>query len=174
MYARPSPAEKVSPEQLASKTRAPEDAPAATIDESLSATDLTVRHSEFTVNNKDGTLSMKMVIEEGTKRRGLYGIREGSLQFTLSEKSTLLIGLNNATYSREAGVVRVKGTLIGRIAEGGHYFKAEELSWDELEKRVSTKEVRYIGPGIDVTGKKMSIDMRTGEVTFDGPVDVGI
>ncbi|MDQ3023671.1 MAG: hypothetical protein M3R04_04680 [bacterium] len=48
------------------------------------------------------------------------------------------------------------------------------VSWDESEMRISTKEVSYVGPNLEVSGKQMTIDMKTAEVTFDGPVVVGI
>jgi hypothetical protein len=168
-----APAPIIEPASLSSN-RAP-DAPAATIDESLGATDLALKGLSFSVTGgDDGRMKMELEAKEANKLRSLYTIHEGSMQFFINEKNTLVIGLNNASYSREAGVVRVSGTLIGRIAEGGQYFKAEELSWDEAQMKVSTKEVQYVGPNLEVSGRQMSIDMRTGEVSFDGPVDVGI
>lgn len=168
-----APAAVIDPAALTSN-RTP-DAPAATVDESLGATDLALKGLSFSVTGgEDGRLKMELEAKEANKLRSLYTIREGSMQFFINDKNTLILGLNNASYSREAGVVRVSGTLIGRIAEGGQYFKAEELSWDESQMKVSTKEVQYVGPNLEVSGRQMSIDMRTGEVAFDGPVEVGI
>jgi hypothetical protein len=175
-----APVRSLTSNEFSSKATTQQNQQAPSIDESLSATDIDLKQGKLTVNGDDGRITMVASIAEGVKKRNLYSINNGRMTFLLkskrtgAEKETLVLQLNNATYTREAGLVKVRGTLIGQIAEGGHYFKAEELSWDQSEQRVSTKEISYRGPGIDVSGKQMSIDLETGEVRFDGPVDVGI
>lgn len=175
-----APGRRLRPEEVAGARRVPEQAPAASIDESLSATDIFVKGTEWTETGKDGKVTMRVRFEEATKQRGLYAIREGTLRFSLrnketgEDKDTLVITLSNASYSAEAGLIRVKGTLLGQVAQGGHFFKAEELSWDQGEMRVRTRQVQYRGPSIDVSGRGMSVNLENGEVRFDGEVEVGI
>jgi hypothetical protein len=168
------PAEQLRPGELEPLTRVPNERSGPTIDDELSATDLTLGDAELTVSSSDGKLRMRVLIHTGRKERGLYTIEEGALQFSLGDKETLLLRLNNATYQREAGVARVRGTLVGYIAEGGQYFKAEELAWDRSSSSVTTEEVRYVGPSLEVTGERMRVNLETGVVKFEGPVEVGI
>ena len=65
-------------------------------------------------------------------------------------------------------------TLLGYIAQGGQYFRASQLVWDQSSQSVTTSEVRYVGPSVEVTGEKMHVNLATGQVRFDGPVEVGI
>jgi hypothetical protein len=175
-----SPGRRLAPEELASATRSSDQGSGASIDESLGATDIYVKGTEWSETGEDGKVTMRLRFEEATKQRSLYTIREGSLRFSLrnhktgEEKDTLVVTLSNASYSAEAGLIRVKGTLLGEVSQGGHYFKADELSWDQGEMQVRTKAVQYTGPSIQVTGQGMSVNLENGEVRFDGPVDVGI
>jgi len=175
-----APGPRITSSQLSSNPRAQASTPAASIDERLSATNVKIRKSEFTVNSEDGSVKLRVLAAEGSKQRDVYNIRDGALEFSLSKdgaankQNVVVVHINNATYSSSAGVVHVRGSLVGRIAAGGHTFSADELSWDEGQKKVTTSEVRYVGPNLDVSGKRMSVDLETGTVSFDGPVEVGI
>jgi hypothetical protein len=175
-----APTAPIDPDKFTSKASVTNEESSATIDETLGATDIVTKDAAWTVNGDDGKITLVASVQDGVKQRSNYSISNGRLTFLLKSKQTgtdkeqLVINLANATYSKEAGLVHVKGTLKGDIAAGGHHFLAEEMSWDQSQKLVTTKEISYRGPGISVTGKDMSINLETGEVRFAGPVDVGI
>jgi hypothetical protein len=175
-----APTRKIDQQDFNVRTSAQGEQPSASINETLSGTDIVTEDAKLTVNGDDGKITMVIEVDSGVKRRSFYNITDGKLTFLLrskqtgTDKETVVIRLANATYSKEAGLVTVRGTLMGQIAEGGHSFLAKEMSWDQGLMRVSTKEIQYRGPGVDVSGKEMSIDLETGEVRFNGTVDVGI
>jgi hypothetical protein len=169
-----APAERILPGELQSASEDPRAGSSPTIDDTIGATNLSLKGAELTVSSSDGKMKLRVRADSGRKERGLYSIEEGSLQFTLGERDTLVLRLNNATYRREAGVVKVAGTLLGHITDGDQYFKAAELSWDQSSNTVRTSEISYVGPGFEVSGEQMSIDLPTGVVHFHGPVEMGI
>lgn len=166
--------DRIAPGELDSGDIRPIDQPGASIEEGFVATDLTLRGAELTVSSADGDLRMRIYADLGAKRDNVYSIEQGGLLFTLENEDTLLLRLSNATYRREAGVITVRGTLTGYITEGGQFFQASELLWDESARSVSTQEVRYVSPSLEVRGERMNIDLETGTVRFDGEVEVGV
>lgn len=174
-----APTRPIDPDDFTSKASVHSDR-AATIDETLSATDIETKNAEWTVNGDDGKITLIASVDEGVKKRSQYSITNGKLTFLLKSKQTgaqkeqVVIDLANAVYKKEEGLVTVRGTLHGSISAGGHEFLAKEMNWNQSQHKVTTKEISYRGPGVDVSGKEMSIDLETGEVRFDGPVDVGI
>jgi hypothetical protein len=174
-----APVGAIKPNEFTSKATTQQGS-SGTIDETLSATDIQTKDATWTVNGDSGKITLIAHVDEGLKRRGSYGISNGKLTFLLrsrqtgKDKETLVLRIANATYSKEQGVVKVQGTLYGTISEGGHSFLAKEMKWDQAQDLVETAEISYSGPGVAVSGKQMSIDLNTGVVRFDGPVDVGI
>jgi len=170
----------IKPAEFTSKAAQQDSQSAATIDQTLSATDIQTKNATWTVNGDKGKVTLVANIQQGIKRKSFYSIDGGTITFLLKNKQTgtdqqqLVLTLANATYSKEAGLVKVRGTLHGNITAGGHEFLAEELSWDQSQHHVIANEISYSAPGVAVSGKQMSIDLETGEVRFNGPVDVGI
>jgi hypothetical protein len=155
--------EKVKPRELS-------------IDESASALQAELGDAEISVRSSDGKVKMRLWADEARKSAGHYTLKEGALQFDMSDggvDNSVVLRVSDATYRREAGVVRVSGSLVGHVIGGNHYFAAEELYWDQSEARISARRVHYVGPALDVSGDSMSIDLATGQVDFTGPVEAG-
>jgi hypothetical protein len=175
-----APTKPIDPGDFTSKASVQGSQPEATIDQTLSATDIETKNAKWTVNGDDGKITLVASVAEGVKSRSQYSITDGTLTFLLRSKQTgaqkeqVVINLANAEYRKEEGLVTVRGTLHGTISAGGHQFLAEEMSWNQSRHEVTTRQISYRGPGVDVNGKQMSINLETGEVRFDGPVDVGI
>src|SRR5687768_17037683 len=83
-----APGRPLSPEEIAGGARPSDRAPAASIDESLGATDIYIKGAQWTETGKNGKVTMRVRAEEATKLRGQYSIREGSLRFTLKDQAT--------------------------------------------------------------------------------------
>lgn len=133
-----------------------------------------VNGASLTLSSSDGKLQMRVWADKAAKQGTEYEIKQGALQFVMENRDTLLVRVNDASMSTVSNMVTVSGSIIGRLVSGGQYFAAQKLKWDRDQKRVRVSEVRYIGPGVEVSGKSMSIDLATGEVNFQGPVEAGI
>jgi hypothetical protein len=148
----------------------------ASIDERASALSAELGDAEISVHSSDGKVKMRLWADEARKKAGHYTLKQGALQFEMSDAghgNTVLLKVSDATYRREAGVVRVSGTLVGHVVGGNHFFSAEELVWDQSVALVTARRVHYVGPALDISGDSMTIDMATGKVQFDGPVEAG-
>ncbi len=133
-----------------------------------------VSGASLALTSKDGTLSMRVWADEAFKHGTDYNIKEGALMFVLDNRDTMLVRVTDASMSTVSNVATVSGTLVGQLVVGGQYFSARELKWNQETATVQVSEVRYVGPGVEVSGRKMYIDLATGEVRFEGPVEAGI
>ena len=165
---------EVKPEEVQSTAVPAPNPPKQSIGESAGPLKMDVNQAELSLSSGDGALKMRLWAAKANKLGDYFKIDEGTLQFTMKDRNTLLLKVSDAEYRRERGVATVSGTLIGSIVGTGQYFSADKLSWDQAGHTVSTETVRYVGPHVDVTGQKMRIDMDTGIVTFEGPVEAAI
>ncbi|MCH7472336.1 hypothetical protein IIA79_05225 [bacterium] len=164
----------VDPSEVKKSTRSSESQEAQAIAERVEPLNMELSKAEFSLSSADGFLIMRVWADKAVKEGGHYTIDQGVMQFALEDRNRLLLKVADATYRVESGVARVTGTLEGYIETGGQYFEAKEVTWDQGTKLVSATTVRYVGPHIEVTGERMSIDLATGIVTFDGPVEASI
>jgi hypothetical protein len=133
-----------------------------------------VEQAELSLSSTDGELKMRVWADQARKEGDRYQLDEGALQFSLKDRNTLLLRVTDAEYRLEAGVAHVSGTLIGSIVGTEQYFSAERLSWNQVEGTVNAEIVRYIGPHCEVTGAAMQIDLASGQIKFNGPVQAAI
>lgn len=133
-----------------------------------------VSAASLTLSSSDGSLQMRVWADQAEKTGSLYKIKDGSLQFMLQNRDTLIVRVTDGSLEYDTQVARVDGQLIGHLIEGNQYFSAERLVWDVNSKQVDIEKVRYIGPSVEVTGRSTRIDLATGEVMFSGPVEAGI
>lgn len=165
---------RVKPEEVQSPVVDQANPPEQSVSKRPDPVNVDVNGASLTLSSSDGTLQMRVWADAAAKQGTDFEIKQGALQFVMSNKDTLLMRVNDASMSTVSNVVQVSGSIIGRLVNGGQYFSAKKLRWDQNQQRVEVSEVRYIGPGVEVTGKSMSIDLATGEVTFQGPVEAGI
>lgn len=165
---------RVKPEEVQSPVIDQANPPEQSVSKRPDPVNVDVNGASLTLSSSDGTLQMRVWADAAAKQGTNFEIKQGALQFLMANKDTLLMRLNDASMSTVSNVVQVNGSIIGRLVNGGQYFSANKLRWDQSQKRVEVSEVRYIGPGVEVTGKSMSINLATGEVTFQGPVEAGI
>lgn len=133
-----------------------------------------VSGASLSLTSKDGTVQMRVWADEAFKHGTDYNIKEGALQFVLDNRDTLLVRVTDASMSTVSNIATVSGSLIGQLVDGGQYFSARRLRWNQNEETVQVSEVRYVGPSVEVSGQTMIIDLATGEVQFQGPVEAGI
>ncbi len=158
-------------------TKKPEQG-AESIDEQAAALELGLQDAQLSITSDDGSVSMTLWADEGSKKAGNYKIGTGTVLFSTRKKdesqSTVLIRVTDASFVREAGTAKVRGTLTGYIYEGEQYFTAQELYWDKDSSSITAHAVRYIGPSVEVSGSKMRINLLDKSVVFEGPVEAGI
>jgi hypothetical protein len=133
-----------------------------------------VSAASLTLSSSDGSLQMRVWADKAEKTGAIYKIKDGSLQFMLENRDTLIVRVTDGSLQHDNQIARVDGQLIGHLIEGNQYFSAEKLVWNVNSKQVQIEEVRYIGPSVEVTGHSTRIDLATGEITFTGPVEAGI
>lgn len=150
------------------------DQPAPSVDDQAAAIELGLQDAELSITSGDGSISMTLWADAGSKVGGNYRIKTGALQFAQKGKDTILIRVTDASFVRERGTAKVRGTLTGYIYGSDQYFTAQELYWDKDKSVVTAHAVRYVGPSVDVSGSEMSIDLITKAVRFEGPVEAGI
>ncbi|MCC7479357.1 hypothetical protein IT575_13005 [bacterium] len=152
--------------------------PPKSIDEQAAALQLGLQDAQLSITSADGSVSMTLWADEGEKDAGSYRIKTGALLFSTrkagEEEETVLIRVTDASFVREAGTAKVRGTLTGRIYESDQYFTAQEIYWDKDSSTVTAHAVRYIGPSVEVSGSKMRINLQDKSVVFEGPVEAGI
>jgi hypothetical protein len=165
---------EVKPEEVRSTAVPAPNPESQSIGDTSGPLKMNVKQAELSLSSGDGALKMRLWAAEAGKQGDYYNIDEGTLEFTMKDRNTLLLRVTDAEYRRERGVATVSGTLVGSIEGTGQYFSAERLSWDQAGHTVTTETVRYVGPHVDVTGQQMRIDMNTGTVTFEGPVEAAI
>jgi hypothetical protein len=164
----------VSPEDVQSTEVAEQNPPEPSIEKLAGPLSIDVEQAELSLSSADGQLKMRVWADSARKKGDLYELNEGALQFSLKDRSTLLLRVSDAQYRYEAGVAYVSGTLVGSIIGTEQYFSAEKLSWDQVQSTVTAETVRYAGPHVEVTGTKMIIDLVTGKIRFDGQVQAAI
>jgi hypothetical protein len=165
---------EVKPEEVQSTAVPTPNPEPQNIGEAAGPLKIDVNKAELSLSSGDGELKMRLWAAKASKIEDYFTIDEGTLQFTMKDHNTLLLRVTDAEYRRNRGVATVSGTLVGSIEGTGQYFSAEKLSWDQAGHTVTTETVRYVGPHVDVTGKQMRINMDTGVVTFEGPVEAAI
>jgi len=165
---------QVKPEEVQSNVLPAPDRSPQNIGETASPLKINVNQAELSLSSGDGQLKMRLWAAKANKIEDYLTIDEGVLQFTMKDHNTLLLRVTDAEYRLNRSLATVTGTLIGSIEGTGQYFSADQLSWDQAEHTITTKTVRYVGPHVDVTGQQMSINMDTGVVTFEGPVEAAI
>jgi hypothetical protein len=133
-----------------------------------------VSGASLTLSSKDGTLQMRVWADEAFKHGTDYSIKEGALQFVLDNRDTMLVRVSDAKMSTVSNIATVSGAIVGQLVDSGQYFSARKLTWDQGGATVIVSEVRYVGPSVEVTGRTMVIDLTSGEVSFEGPVEAGI
>ena len=159
--------------------------PAQSIDERAGPMSLDVSKANMTISSTNGELEMRVWADKATKDADVTTIKHGALEFILKDRGTLLLEVSDTVLrmdNKEGKVadITASGNLIGQLlprdrnVQGSQYFSAEELSWDRATTVIVAKRVRYIGPGVQVDGQQMSIDLDTSEVKFEGPVKAGI
>jgi len=148
--------------------------PEQSIEEQAGPLQLEATGWELSLSNHEGDLLMRIWARKAVKEGDRFSIDEGALQFVTEGRNVLLMRVTDATYQREKDVARVSGTLVGEVTGTYQYFSATELAWDQGTNVVTTSSVRYVGPRIEVRGEEMSVDLRTGNVSFAGPVEAGV
>ena len=136
--------------------------------------DIQVDNADVVIVGQEGDVEMRLWVKTGTRDGSTFKLIEGTMQFLLKDKRTLLLRITDGSFASEEGRVRVEGSITGNVDGTSQYFEARQLVWSEHSNQVETHSVRYIGPYVDVTGDNMIIDVETGQVFFDGPVTAGI
>ena len=111
---------------------------------------------------------------DGPLGGGDYQITSGALQFVLGDKQTLLLRVTDGRYLQAKDIATVSGTLVGYLQGSQQWFTAERVVWDSHGQTLNAETVRYVAPGFEVSGSKMSVDLTTDEVRFEGPVEAGV
>lgn len=145
-----------------------------TIGERVDPLQLNAEGAELTISSSDGSLIMRLWAKSAVKEKQVFTMDEGALQFVMSSGTTLLVHVGSCEFRRKEDLITVRGDITGSISGTGQYFSGKRLSWDRNENIVSADEVTFVGQNIEVHGQKMHINMETGEVTFEGPVEAGV
>jgi hypothetical protein len=103
-----------------------------------------------------------------------YAIEDGVLQFAMEERSTLMLHVEDATFTAATDIVELSGSLTGHVTGSDQYFEATKLTWKLDSTLVRTDKVVYRAPNIDVSGERMILDLASGEVRFEGQVEAGV
>lgn len=148
--------------------------PVESIDEQAAALELGLKEAELSITSDDGSVTMTLWADAGTKKAGNYRINTGALLFNAKNTDSVLIRVTDASFVREAGTAKVRGTLTGYIFGSKQYFTAQELYWDKDSSSITAHAVRYVGPSVEVSGSKMRINLLDKSVSFEGPVEAGI
>jgi hypothetical protein len=129
---------------------------------------------EISLSSSDGSLKVRIWAREAVKNQAGYAIADGVLQFAMEERSTLLLRVQDAVFTLATGEVNVSGSLVGHVTGSDQYFEAQKLSWFQDESLIHTDKVTYRAPSIDVSGERMTLDLETGVVRFEGAVKAGV
>ena len=129
---------------------------------------------ELSLSSSDGALKVRIWARQAEKNQAGYAIADGVLQFAMEERSTLLLRVQNAEFAMATGEVAVSGSLVGHITGSSLFFETQELIWRQDENRINTAKVTYRAPNIEVTGERMTLDLETGVVRFEGAVEAGV
>ena len=165
---------RVSPQEVQSPVIDQANPPEQQVSKRPDPVNVDVNGASLTLSSSDGSLQMRVWADTAAKQGTNFDIKQGAMQFVMENRDTLLLRVNDASMSTVSNVVKVSGSIVGRLVSGGQFFSANKLRWDQDLKRVEVSEVHYVGPGVEVTGKLMLIDLATSEVTFQGPVKAGI
>jgi hypothetical protein len=165
---------QVVPEEVKSVALDDSNPPAESVGKDEGPIKVEISKATLTVASTDGELKMRVWADKAVKNAGVYKLQEGALEFALQNRETLLLRVSDAGFRVEANTARVEGTIIGQIKQSNQFFSAEKLSWNLSSHSVRAERVRYVGPNIEVSGAAMTIDLATGVVEFDGPVQAGI
>lgn len=149
---------------------------------------------QLTVSAGEGQLRLRIWAAAARKDGSRYAIEDGLLQFEMENRDTLLLRVEDAVLQYDqraellaaaldslwwlrtpsAGALRVNGSLTGLIVGTDQYFEATGLLWDQLSSQIRTSTVTYRAGGIEVDGERMCLDLVTGEITFEGPVEARV
>lgn len=144
------------------------------INEKAGQVGVDVEGVEFSLSSFDGELIFRLWADKAVKQGGRFELGQGTALFSMPNKNSLLLRLNNCEYSRATDTVELTGSITGQILDTGQIFTAEELDWYMGSEAVEAQRVVYIGPNIEVQGNSMSIDLKTGQLDFTGPVNAGV
>lgn len=148
--------------------------PEKSIDEQAEGMRMNVNNAQITMSSGDGQMKMRMWAESGDKNGDVYGIDQGALQFALESRDTLILKVTDGKFTQKKESAQVEGTLIGYIVGSQQFFSASTLTWDPNGRLVTATRVTFSSPHMEVTGDRMTINLETGEVRFEGPVEAGI
>jgi lipopolysaccharide export system protein LptC len=150
--------------------------------------DLIVNMSELelSLSSSDGALKLRIWATKADKTERGYELEDGVLQFAMEERGTLVLRVQEATFTIATDTVELSGSLVGQIMSNDQaddrnrgldnyqYFEATKLIWNLNEDMVHTDKVVYRAPNIDVSGERMTLDLSTRVVTFEGKVEAGV
>jgi len=138
--------------------------------------DLIVNMSELelSLNSSDGSLKLRIWARKAEKNETGYEIEDGALQFEMAEGSVLELHVQDATFTAATDIVELSGSLTGHVTGSDQYFAATKLTWKLDGTLIRTDKVVYRAPNIDVSGERMTLDLASGEVRFEGQVEAGV
>jgi hypothetical protein len=158
---------------------------------------------ELTVSASEGQLRLRVWAAAARKDETRYEIDDGLLQFEMENRDTLLLRVEDALLTLDprltrmfstldslwwmstpvAGLLRVERSLTGIIIERrspgqeagtNSYFEATGLLWDGIHGMINAGSVTYSAGDIEVNGQSMLLNLRTGEINFEGAVEASL
>lgn len=162
----------VSPDDI--KTQQSKNPPPQTLEDRAAPVSIDLENVEVALSSSDGSLKMQLWAKRARREAGDLLIVQGALQFAMENRNTMLVTISDGMYSQDDKQAKVTGELQGRIEESEQYFEANELIWDITGSAITTRDVSYHSPTIEVTGGCMCIDLKTGEIIFEETVDASI
>lgn len=165
---------EVNPEEVRNTaiSDSPEKEP--TIGQRVDPLQLNAEGAELSISSSDGSLIMRLWAKSAVKKKQVFSLDDGALEFMMNSGTTLLVHVSSCEFRRKEDLITVQGNITGSISGTGQYFSGKRLSWDRNQKFVTADEVTFVGQKIEVHGQKMHINMETSEVTFEGPVEAGV
>lgn len=135
---------------------------------------LSMNEMELSLSSSDGSLKVRMWASKAEKNETGYSLEDGVLQFAMEDHNTLMLRVQEATFTTATDTVELSGSLVGHVTGSDQYFEATKLTWNRNETVIHTDKVVYRAPNIDVSGERMTLDFTTGVVSFEGEVQAGI
>lgn len=145
-----------------------------TIQERIGKVDFDVDGVDFSLSSMDGELILQLWAKKGAKEGKTFSLAEGVILFSFPERDSLLLKLSDSKFSTQTDTVEISGTITGEVLGTGQFFEAQELHWRLDEKQITASKVIYRGPNIDVSGEQMTLNLATGEISFEGLVEAGV